>query len=163
MIMAAAILLFTTTATAAPFQWGGNGRFVSLMTAEENDFVRNLLNENLGEGTRASSSWLIGYHTDPTDKPFGPWAWVRGEEWSYEHRNPNIPNNDIGGIQQYPHHWGTLAGERSGMDNRRHRGGQIVEFGPASDQTGTSPVPTHAMMSLTTFPYTSVKRKFRPA
>jgi len=132
-IIAGAILLFTTTATAAPFQWADHGHVVTLTTADENDFVRNLLNGNLGEGERARSSWPIADQTDPTDEPFGPWTWVRAEEWPYEPRNRNGPNN----------HWVTLTGEWDHMDNRRHRGGHVVEFGQTpGPSVAPSAVPT---------------------
>jgi hypothetical protein len=131
LIMAGAILLFTTTATAAPFQWADNGHFVTLTTTDENDFIRNLLNGNLGEGPRARSSWPIANRTDPSDEPFGPWTWVRGEKWPYEPRNPNGPNN-----------WVTLTGEWNHMDNRRHRGGHVVEFGQTPDPSVAPAVPT---------------------
>jgi len=131
MMMAGAILLFTTTATAAPFQWADNGHVVTLTTTDENDFIRTLLNGNTGEGTRVRSSWPIAYHTHPNDEPFGPWTWVRGEEWPHEPRNANGYNN-----------WVALTGEWDRMDNRRRRGGQVVEFGQTPDPSVAPAVPT---------------------
>ncbi len=156
-IMAGAILLLATTAGAEKFQWDGNGHWyevvwvgrgltwedakdlatdytdgghlVTLTSAEENAFVWNLLNDNLERG-RYASYWLGGYQTELTAEPDGFWAWVTGEDWIYEPWHPNEPNNGVGGTQHYLHYWDTLTGEWDDMDNRRHMGGYIVEYGP---------------------------------
>ena len=176
-MMAGAILLFTTTAIAAPIQWADNGHWydvvwvdagltwedardlagssgghlVSLTTAGENDFVWNMLGDNLAGGTQYRSYWLGGYQTDLTAEPFGHWAWVTGEDWVYQPWHPNEPNNGMAGTQHYLHYWDTLTGEWDDMDNRRHMGGYVVEFGQSLDLSLASaaiPPPEPATMLL---------------
>jgi hypothetical protein len=142
MIMAGAILLFTTAAAAAPFESADYGRFVTHTTSDEGYFIRSLLNGNLGEGTQHRSSWPVGFQRDSTNERFGPWRWARGEEWPYEPRNPKGPNNGVGWIQQYLHHRVSQTGEWDHMYDRRHRGGNVIEFGQSPDPSEASPVPT---------------------
>jgi hypothetical protein len=142
MILAGAILLFTTTATAAPFQWADNGRLVTLTTADENAFIRNLLSENQEQGTRYASYWLGGYQTDLAAEPLGHWAWATGEDRLYRPRHSNEPGNGAGGAQNYPHYWDTRSGEWDDMDNRRHVGGYVVEFEQSPDPSVASAIPS---------------------
>ena len=132
MIMVGAILLFTTTATSAPFQWADCGHLVTLTTADENDFIWNKLSGNKEQGTRYASYWLGGYQTDLTVEPLGHWGWVTGEDWTYKPWHPNKPNN-----------WDKLRGEWDDMDNSRHKGGYFVEFGQSPDLSlASAPVPS---------------------
>ena len=121
MILAGAVLLFTTTATATPIQWTDNGHWydvvwvdagltwenardlaneaggnlVTLTTAEENAFLWNVLNANLAGGTPYAG---YRYQSDLTAEPFGHWAWVTGEEWIYQPWHSGEPNNGMGGF-----------------------------------------------------------------
>jgi hypothetical protein len=142
MVVAGAILLLATAATAAPYQFADYGRFVTHTTADEDDFIRSLLNGNLGEAIPSRSSWPIGLRRDPADDRFGPWAWGRGEEWPYEPRNPNGPNNGVGWMQQYLHHRVALKGGWDHVYDRLHKGEHDVEFGQSPDPSTASPVPT---------------------
>lgn len=149
------LLVLAATANAAPIQWSNNGHWydvvwidaglswedardlasqdgghlVTLTSADENAFIWDFLQGSLAQGTRYASYWLGGYQSDLTDEPLGNWAWVTGEEWDYAPWHPKEPNNGVGGTQHYLHYWDTLTGEWDDMDNRRHMGGYIVEYG----------------------------------
>jgi hypothetical protein len=154
MIMAGAILLFTTTATAAPFQWADFSHLVTLTTADDNDIIWNKLSAKKEQGTRYASYWPRGYQTDLTVEPFGHWGWVTGEAWTYKAWPPNKPNNGVGEIQQYLHHRVALTGEWDDTDNRGHMGGYVVEFGQSpnlSSASATIPSPEPATMLLLGF------------
>jgi hypothetical protein len=168
MILAGAILLITTTATAAPFQWADNGRWydilwvdaglswenardlanqrvghlVTLTTADESAFIRNMLSRNQGEGTRYASYWLGGYQADLTAEPLGHWAWVTGEDRIYRPRHPSEPGNGAGGAQRYHHYRDTPTGAWDDMDSRRHVGGYAVEFDQSPDPSLASAIPS---------------------
>ena len=155
-ILAGALLLSVTTTPvyAAPIQWADNGHWydvvwvdagltwqeardladlsgghlVTLTSADENDFVWDLLTGNLEQDTRYPSYWLGGYQSELTVEPLGHWTWVTGEAWDYQPWHPNEPNNGMGGTQHYLHYWHTSIGEWDDMDNRAHMGGYVVEF-----------------------------------
>jgi hypothetical protein len=101
-----------------------------------------MLSGNQEQGTRYAGYWLGGYQTDLSAEPLGHWAWVTGEAWIYQPWHPNEPNNGAGGTQHYLHYWDTLSGEWDDMDNRRHMGGHVVEFGQSPDPSVASAIPS---------------------
>jgi hypothetical protein len=110
-----------------------------------------MLSGNQEQGTRYAGYWLGGYQTDLSAEPLGHWAWVTGEAWIYQPWHPNEPNNGAGGTQHYLHYWDTLSGEWDDMDNRRHMGGYVVEFGQSPNLSLASaaiPSPEPATMLL---------------
>jgi hypothetical protein len=104
------------------------GYLVSILDADENTFVWNLLSEK----DLKDAYWLGGYQEDKNNEPDGSWAWDSGETWDYTNWSASIgePNNGVGGTQDYLHFWppDTNPGGWDDMENRDTMIGYIAEY-----------------------------------
>lgn len=108
---------------------GLRGHLVTLTSAEENDFVWQLLTGMVAQDYEYY--WLGGYQTDAAVEPYGDWSWVTTEAWSYESWHAGEPNNDspldLG--QNWLHYWDSNAvGEWDDTDFNAFMVGYVVEY-----------------------------------
>ena len=78
-------------AAARTFQ-GSPGHLVTITSAAENDFVRQMLVYATNQ-----TYWVGGFQPSGSPEPAGGWQWVTGEPWDYTNWNPpREPNNTFG-------------------------------------------------------------------
>ena len=148
--IAALLLCCASTTHATPVTWDGNGNtydiftydysltwdearalaegmgghLVTITSADENDFVADLVaDQGVGDLQRY---WLGGYQPYPNVDE-SVWAWVTGEEWDYTNWAPGEPNNGVGGTQHWLHYWPDV-GLWDDMENRAVMSGFVIEY-----------------------------------
>lgn len=119
-ILAGAILMMTTAASAAPIQWSDNGHWYDVVWVDA-----GLSWEEARDHANLSGGHLVTL-TSAAENNF-IWEFL------------NEPNNGVGGTQHYLHYWDTLAGEWDGMDNRRHMGGYVLEYADGDPIANSEP------------------------
>lgn len=77
------------------------GHLVSITSADENDFVFDLINARGLWFADISDNWCAGpligaFEPDGTDEPAGGWEWSSGEPFDYDNWAPGEPNNNAG-------------------------------------------------------------------
>jgi len=123
---------------------GLSGHLVTLTSAEENDFVWQLLTGAVAQDYEYY--WLGGYQTDAAVEPYGDWSWVTTEAWNYESWHVGEPNNnssyDMG--QNWLHYWdANVVGEWDDTDFNAFMVGYVVEydsFGLRDDVSVSAPM-----------------------
>ena len=103
---------------------GAQGHLATIGSAEENDFIANLLEPD-------KSYWLGGSQSSGGEEPTGGWGWATGEAWGYENWAGGAPDNTAAETWRHPFSaawptadWVTL-GPHLGYDNDRF----VVTFG----------------------------------
>jgi hypothetical protein len=70
------------------------GYLATITSAEENDFVFNLADQDPTMWNGGYGPWLGGIQPTGSAEPAGGWSWVTGEPFIYQNWAPGQPNNN---------------------------------------------------------------------
>ena len=120
-------------ATPYPISWSDanavadllGGHLVTIESAEENDFVFNLIDDDIYwyPSVNLRGPWIGGYQLPGSSEPSGGWTWITGEPFTYTNWDLGQPNN-------YQGH-----GNQGKNENRIHFGNKPVRVPTWNDVT----------------------------